>query len=196
MSKQGLLVNARRPITIVAVASLFILCLLACQKEATEMVPTPKMAVNPPIDAELQTRGAKEGVRYMLSPVGQYRGKEEARNHHCIDQDPPIHAGFWQLAYTSAYRAVGRLYVDDNWDAEGNIVEGRYLDPANIESVEVRDATFGKLHGGRRVLSLSLRLWVTDFQKIPGGVDGGYFYHSAEGYMDEETCEITYFRSW
>ena len=93
--------------------------------------------------------------------VGQYHGEREAAGHHCIDQDPPIHGGFWELAYTSAYEAVGRTYADRNVDADGNIVEGGYLDPANIESVEVMTADFGQLRWGRRVLSFSLRLRVT-----------------------------------
>lgn len=101
---------------------------------------------------------------------------------------PPIHVGFWELAYTSAYGFVGRTYVDSYRDADGRYVEGRYLDGADIESVEVHRASFGELRWGRRVLSLTLRLRVT-------GVDG-FYYHGVEGYMDEETCEISYFRSW
>ena len=184
--------NVRRCIAVVAVVavgSVYILGLLACQNEAGGRIPTPKMAKNPPVPTELQTRGAKEGVSYSQVTTGQYRGEEEARSHHCISQDPPIHKGFWELAYTSAYQAVGRHYEARYMDLDGNIWEGGYLDPTKIESVEVHSASFGGLRGGRRVLSLQLRLWI--------GTHGGFFYrHGAEGYMDEETCEIIYFRSW
>ena len=188
--------NAHRRIVIVVLAAVFILGLLACLNEAAGSIPTPKMAENQPLPSDRQTKGAREGVTYVTPTVGTYQGEEEARGHHCINQDPPIHEGFWELAYTSAYQAVGRTYEDRNVDADGNIVEGGYLDPANIESVEVRSASFGELRWGRRVLSLTLMLWVTGWQKWPGGADGGFFYHGAEGYMDEETCEITYFKSW
>ena len=181
--------NAHRRIVIVVLATVFILGLLACLNEAAGRVPTPKMAENPPVPTELQTRGAREGVIYGSTTVGQYRGEEEAKGHHCINQDPPIHDGFWELAYTSAYHAIGRTYEGRYMDAEGNIWEGGYLDPTKIESVQVQSASFGGLRGGRRVLSLTLRLWV--------GTHGGFFFHhGAEGYMDEETCEITHFRSW
>ena len=185
--------NARQRLAIVAVASVFILGLLACET-GYNRIPTPK------------------------PQSGQYRGAEEARGHHCINQESLIHDGFWELTYTSAYQAVGRIYYDRTWDEDGNIVEGGYLNPANIESIE-SGFSFGQLRWGRRVLSLSLLLWVTNpwhqyqpyqsSSNIRGDYEGGgvrrpddvsigatIVRHYAEGYMDEETCEITYYRSY
>ena len=161
------------------VACVLIFGMYACQNEAADKIPTPQMADS----------------SSTVMPV-YYRGEEVARTHHCITHDPPIHQGFWELTYASANHAVGRVYGLPYVDANGNRVEGGYLDPANIESIKIGNASFGELRWGRRVLSLFLLIWVSGWQKFPDGGDGGFVYHSAEGYMDDETCEITYFRSW
>ncbi len=133
--------------------------------------------------------GPHETTLRMPATVQGYYEEAEARVHHCVDQAPPVPDGFWELAYTSVLREVGRFYQDRYEDADGNIVEGGYLDPANIVSVEVMSAAFGELRMGRRLLFLSLRLKLR-----PAGA--GFFYYGAEGYMDENTCEITYFNPW
>ena len=65
-----------------------------------------------------------------------------------------------------------------------------------MEPVDVLPASFGDLRQGRRVLSLTLRLWVSTIPQPFLDADRGFIYYVAEGYMDEITCEITYFRSW
>ena len=105
------------------------------EKDVDSDIPTPRMATNPTLTvAESEYRKAQRarGVFVGSIPVGQYRGESEARSHHCITQDPPIHADFWAMAYQSAYRAVGNTYEDRNVDADGNIVEGGYLEPILI----------------------------------------------------------------
>lgn len=166
----------------VALVAVIAFSLFACQNEFTETteweIPTPMLAKNS-----------------ASAPV-YYRGEVAARNHPCITHDPPIHDGFWRLAYASAKQAVGRVFAIPYVDENGNRIEGGYLNPENIEFIEIKNASFGELRWGRRTLSIFLQLWVSGWQKFPDGGDGGFVYHGAEGYMDEETCEITYFRSW
>ncbi len=167
--------------------------LLACQNETAGSIPIPNIPE-------------------------KYRGWEDAQSHHCISQDIGFHYGFLEITSASAYDAVGRIYYDWTRDENGNIVEGGYLDPADIESVEVDGATFGELRWGRRLLTLQLVLWVTNpwnqygpdqsSPVLPGIQIGGRIRpdevsvgativrHYGEGYMDDETCEITYFRSY
>ena len=184
------------------VSLLFVAFSLGCNLVAgsdSQSIPTPKMAVNPTLtveEAEYRKAQYARGVHIVNPTVGQHRGEEEAEGHPCITSDPPIHSGFWELAYTSAYQTVENSYVDDYRDADGRWVDGAYLNGADIESVEVKSASFGGLRHGRRVLSLVLRLWVSTIPQPLLDADGGFIYHGAEGYMDEETCEITYFRSW
>lgn len=150
----------------------------------------------------------------------QYLGVEEARGHHCIDQDRLIHTGFWELMRASAYQAVGRIYVDRTRDRYGNIVEGGYMDPDGIQWMEADFRFRGLNRAGRRLLSADLLLWVKDpwfharppqlspfltggtFESRPinrpDGVseDATIIRHYAEGYMDEGTCEIIHYRSY
>ena len=178
----------------------FILGLPSCQAQTAEGVPTP---------------------RYAPAGWGNYAGWEQAQGHHCVDEDIGFHAGFWELAYWSAYQAVGRLYVDRYLSIDGTIVEGFYLDPAKIEAVVVQGngSSFGILRRGTRILSLYLLIWVTNPHPpqnlpqsspvLPGtqtpsrniqpdDVTSGAIpvRHSVEGRMDEETCEIPSWHSW
>ena len=178
----------------------FMLGLASCQNQTAEGIPTP---------------------RYAPERWGNYANWSEAQDHHCTDEEIGFHAGFWELAYRSAYQAVGNFYVGRYLSVDGTIVDGFYLDPANIEAVVVRGngSKFGSLRSGTRILTLYLHVWVTNPHPpqdlpqssplLPGtpatsgsiqpdDVSSGAIpvRHTAQGRMVDETCEITVWNSW
>ena len=155
------------------------------------------MAVNPTLTTEDKQEILKNNPECARPNVncfgsistGLYRGEQQAKEHRCVGGDPPIHKEFWSLAYRSAYQVVNRTFVPSYGDDEGRYLGDYYLDGKDIKSVEVTQASFGDLREGwRRVLSLELRLRVE-------GLDG-FVHFGIEGTMDEETCEITWWRTW
>ena len=172
-----------------------------------------------------QGESTSTSISHPDMPQTYFEAWGEARDHHCINQDHGFHDVFWELSYESARNAVGGIWYDRALNQDGEIVEGGYLNPADVEAVVVQGAKFGqpRLWLGRpqRVLTLSLILWVTNpwkqyqpYQSSPrlrgdstsagSGVsvqpDGvsenaSIVRHYSEGLMDEETCEVTYFKT-
>ena len=115
--------NSKEPMRLAALASLLVVALcLGCSSLAgsqNQSIPTPKLAVNPTLtveETEYRKAQLARGVNIVNPVVWQYLGQGEAEGHLCINSDPPIQSGFWELAYTSAYQAVENFCTDSYRD--------------------------------------------------------------------------------
>ena len=155
-------------------------------------IPAPKMAAPATISPALQTRGARENTFYPPYPGGSYSNEEEARAHPCMDGEPPMHLGVWELAYEYAYDYL-RWDLPSYMVVDDKIIPDPYLEPAYIESVQILTAEFGRNVNGQRLLGLFLSLRVKD---ILGNAETPYFRYRFlyRAVIDDETCDILSFR--